>query len=81
MSNCHNNGNDKNIRQSSTDSKCFLRFFWNKKQTENKNQTIIFNVILIYLWLFIVINFFKQTIMTYFFFLIQNYIYIRCVPT
>jgi len=48
----HTNVNNKTIRQGSTDSKCFLRFF-------NKKQTIIQNVILISLWLSIVTTFFK----------------------
>jgi len=66
MSNCQTNGNNKTIRQSSTDSKCFLNIL-------NKNQTIIFNFICISLWLFIVITFFKQllTIITYFLVFLQ----------
>ena len=49
--------------------------FWNKKQTENINQTIIFNCILISLWLFIVIiTFFKQllTIVSFVFLFYNN---------
>jgi len=44
-----------------------------QKLPKNINQTVILNVILIYLWLFIVVIFFKQlsTIKTY----LKNYIY------
>jgi len=55
MSNCHKRGNNKTVRQKSTDSKCFLRFF--KTKTEDINQTIIFNCIFYYFWLFIVMFF------------------------
>jgi len=76
MSNCHKHSNNKTIRHKSTDSVSF-----NKKQTENINQTIIFNFILIYLCLFLVIIF-SLTIITYFLIFLNNstlYLLMFCV--
>ena len=74
MSNCHQMAIIRLLGSSLQIQSIFLDFF-EQKQTENINQTIIFNFILISLWLFIdIITFFKQllTIRT-FFFLFYNY--------
>jgi len=44
----------RRLRSSRQIQSVFFDFFLNKKQTENINQTIIFNCILISLWLFII---------------------------
>ena len=54
MSNCHQMAIIRLLGSSLQIQSVFLDFL-NKNQTENINQTIIFNFILISLWLFIVI--------------------------
>src|SRR4029434_3042616 len=74
MSNCHQMAIIRLLSSTLQIQSVFLDF-WNKKQTENINQTIIFNCILISLWLFIVIiTFFKQllTIISFVFLFYNN---------
>ena len=85
MGNCHQMAIIRLLGSSLQIQSVFLDFL-NKNQTENINQTIIFNFILISLWLFIVIiKNFKQllTIISFVFLFYNNnllYLWIFVLP-